>query len=503
MATKYAVIIGAGPAGLTAAYELLQRKTDIIPLVVEQADFVGGIARTYDFNGFKMDMGGHRFYSSDPSWMQWWQKILPLEDASLGRKAEATEDILLLRPRHSHILYQRKLFRYPVTLSLDTVFKLGLPKLIWCGLSYLKACWLPRPEKSLADFMINRFGRALYATFFRDYTQKVWGVPCEDLPPDWGGQRIKGISLKKVFTSAWQQAAERWRRRWPGNSSANPPAASFKEDLGQKGKEVSFIDCFVYPKYGPGQLWEKVAQQISAQGGIIHLNTQVVGLQAQEGKITGVVVQNNNSKKIIPADYVLSSMPLKDLMRSLLVTPEIAATAQEAWKIAQGLVYRDFRTVGLRIRKDAAAQKYLAKDTWIYVQEKDVQLGRIQVFNNWSPYLLPSFARAREWWLGLEYFCNEGDALWSRTATAMVDFASNELIKLGLIKEGDVLGGCSLRVAKAYPSYFGTYPALDVLKKFLGQFTNLYLIGRNGTHQYNNMDRSMATAAQAVEQLLR
>ncbi|MBP5295718.1 MAG: FAD-dependent oxidoreductase [Bacteriovoracaceae bacterium] len=499
--SQIAIIIGAGPAGLTAAYELLQQTPQIRPIILEQADFVGGIARTYDYQGYKLDMGGHRFYSAEEKWMQWWQKILPLEDGQ-AIVPEKTDELFLVRPRLSHILYQRKLCTDPVTLSLDTILKLGVIKLFKCGLSYLRARCFPRKEKSLADFMINRFGLTLYQTFFRDYTQKVWGVPCEQLPPDWGGQRIKGISLLAVARAACKtlgqelskqikKSLKRFTRRSSSSSSS-----TWHSNLGQGGKEISFIDRFIYPKYGPGQLWEKVAHLIQERGGEIHLGEKVQRIFTRNSRIVGV----KTTRDFYRADWVFSSMPLKDLMGSLEVTP--TENYLPAYHVAAGLVYRDFRTVGLSVKQlnDPKRRHVLQQhDTWIYVQEKDVLLGRIQIFNNWSPYLVPP--GETDLWLGLEYFCNEGDFIWTMSEAAMIEFAGQELVKLGLVKQEDLKGGCSLRVAKAYPSYIGTYPQIKVLRDYLAQFTNLFLIGRNGTHQYNNMDQSMADGEKAVYQL--
>ena len=313
--SKTAIIIGAGPAGLTAAYELLQRIPHIKPIILEQADFVGGIARTYDYRGYKLDMGGHRFYSAEEKWMQWWQNILPLEDASQGRTPQKMDELFLVRPRQSHILYQRKLFTYPVTLSFDTIFKLGIFRLVQCGISYLKARCFPRKEKSLADFMINRFGRTLYQTFFRDYTQKVWGVPCEQLPPDWGGQRIKGISLTSVAQEAVKAIGRAIKKQFKKclKKMGRSVDTYWQNDLGQAGKEISFIDRFIYPKYGPGQLWEKVAQLIQQQGGQIYLSAPVVRIKAQGNQIIGVQTKDH----FYSADWVFSSMPIKDLMANL------------------------------------------------------------------------------------------------------------------------------------------------------------------------------------------
>lgn len=484
-----AIIIGAGPAGLTAAYELLE-KTNIIPIIFESTSDIGGISKTINYKGNRIDIGGHRFFSKSEKVMNWWLNILPLED-NLLLQSQEKNDIMLLRPRLSRILFLRKFFDYPVSLSWNTISNLGFTRMSKIGFSYIKSVLFQRKENSLEDFFINRFGYELYSTFFKDYTQKVWGVPCSEITPEWGIQRIKGLSVAKAILNAIKKPF-------------------IKPDLTQKNKETSLIEQFMYPKFGPGQMWEKVADIVKSKGGEIYLNQNVVGINTNNNKITSVMVQNTQTREIKEhfADYVISSMPVKDLITSIE-----KSVPQDVQSIATGLKYRDFITVGILLNKLKIGS---ISDNWIYIQEKDVKLGRIQVFNNWSPYLVknPDYI-----WLGLEYFCNEGvnelttakgswpdghssEHLWNMPDDEFSAFAVEELAKIGFINQEDVLDSVVIRMPKAYPAYFGTYDKFNVIKDFLNQFENLFLIGRNGMHRYNNMDHSMLSAMQVVENIV-
>ena len=504
MKRKTAIIIGAGPAGLTAAYELLQ-KTDIRPVILEQTDHIGGISSTFNHHGNRMDMGGHRFFSKSDRVMKWWQEILPLQgfpsqdDILLGRdkplsKAEGAPDpersdkVMLLRDRFSRIYYLRKFFDYPVKINATTLNNLGVIRIFRSGLSYLKARAFPiRNEKSLEDFMINRFGRDLYNTFFRDYTEKVWGVPPTQIQPDWGAQRIKGISISKIIAQALRSAFRGKER-----------------SLSQKETETSLIEQFIYPKFGPGQLWEEVADRITAKGGDIRLHSKVSAMEYGENRITAVEATDTETgaKTTIPADYFFSSMPVRELIRAAG-----DAAARNVREVAEGLVYRDFMTVGLLVKKLAIRNTSkirtvagIVPDLWIYIQEADVRFGRLQIFNNWSPYMVRDLEHTV--WLGLEYFCNEGDDLWTMEDGAFMEMAAGELAKIGIISPDDVLDSCLVRVPKAYPAYFGTYKRFDEIRRFTDRHENLFLIGRNGQHRYNNMDHSMLTAMTAVDNII-
>ncbi len=495
---KTAVIIGAGPAGLTAAYELL-KTTDVKPIVLEENDFVGGISRTAVYKGNRMDIGGHRFFSKSDTVMDWWADILPLQgfpsrdDLSIERSVnlsaggpdpEKEDRVLLVRSRLSRILYTRKLFDYPVSLNASTIRNLGLWRMFKIGMSYLKVCILPkRKEVSLEDFMINRFGVELYRTFFRDYTEKVWGIPCDKISADWGAQRIKGLSIGKTLLHAVKSFL---------------PKKSVS--IRQKGTETSLIGEFLYPKLGPGELWETVAEKIQKLGGEIHLHSKATSLEVSGQKISAVRYTENGEEKRLEADYVMSTMPVKNLVEAL---PNVPA---EVSRIAKGLVYRDFMTVGLLldsldIKNPAKAGtpesrlKFVA-DNWIYVQESDVKLGRIQVFNNWSPYLVSDPSKV---WIGLEYFVNEGDEMWNMTDRDFIDFAIAELEKIHVAKRSAVKDSVLFRVPKTYPAYFGTYKEFGKVREYVDSFENLFLMGRNGMHKYNNMDHSMLTAMETVK----
>ncbi len=498
---EIAVIAGAGPAGLTAALELL-RSSSVRPLVFELESQPGGISRTIDYHGNRMDIGGHRFFSKSDWVMKWWQGILPVADDQLGEAetcslsyqnqsrsfipsavAQASRDaVMLVRPRLSRIYYRRKFFDYPLKLTVGLLSNLGLVEAARIGASYAAARVSRRfPEESLEDFLVNRFGERLYTTFFKSYTEKVWGVPCEQISSEWGAQRIKGLSV----TNALLHALRGLRPR--------------RQDVQQRDVETSLIERFLYPKFGPGQMWEEVAARVELAGGEVHYRHRVVALHREGTRIVGADVQDlgNGSVRRIDCHHFVSTMPLGELVALLAPErPEIAATAA-------ALPYRDFITAGLLVRRMRGAASIsgpgtpaMPPDNWIYVQEPDVQLGRLQIFNNWSPHLVRDPSTV---WLGLEYFCRAGDDLWSRCDTDFLRFAAGELEQIGLIDRADVLDGTVVRVPKAYPAYFGEYRHITRLTEWLAQFPNLFPIGRNGMHRYNNQDHSMLTARAAVE----
>jgi protoporphyrinogen oxidase len=502
MSSKQAIIIGAGPAGLTAAVELLD-KTDITPLVLEMSDCVGGISRTTNYKGNRIDLGGHRFFSKSDRVMEWWLKKLPLEEsvpaASAARHGEASPNeagvaasdagaadrVMLRRRRKSRIYFLRKFFAYPIRLNFDTVAKLGLVRMVKIALSYGRASlFATRNPKNLEEFFIGRFGRELYLTFFKSYTEKVWGESCRQISAEWGAQRIKGLSIKK--------ALDHFVRTLFGRK---------RGDIAQKTTETTLIEEFLYPKHGPGQMWETVADEVTRRGGSILFHQRVTKLHVQGNRITGVdaVDARNGQVNSYPADYVFSTMPVVELVDSL--ETNVPATVRE---VASGLIYRDFITVGLlvkrlKIQEQGRQGPHPISDNWIYIQEPDVKLGRLQIFNNWSPYMVADPATT---WLGLEYFCYESDDLWNLTDHAMIELAKTELARIGIIETGDVLDGTVLRMPKTYPAYFGTYDRFGEIRAFVDQFSNLFLIGRNGMHKYNNQDHSMLTAMTAVDNII-
>lgn len=481
MKKRTAIIIGAGPAGLTAAYELLAR-TDIKPIILESTYAIGGISRTVNYKGNRIDIGGHRFFSKSDVVMQWWQNIMPLEgSASLSTKTEPDLDksdlIMLVRSRLSRIFFLRKFFPYPLSLDAAVLVNLGLYRVVKVAVAYLRAVLFPiRPEKNLEDFFVNRFGRELYATFFRDYTEKVWGVPCHEISADWGAQRIKGLSIVKSIIHAVKKIVSR-------------------KSLLEGDVETSLIEQFWYPKLGPGQLWEEVARRVEEAGGKILLGHEVIALRHAEGRISSVKVIDaaTGAKAELEAEFFLSSMPVKDLI--LAMQPRVPQPVEE---IAAGLMYRDFITVGLLVKKliiTDPSTGATVSDNWIYIQEQDVKIGRLQIFNNWSPYLVNDPDTV---WLGLEYFCSKGDSLWSMVDEDLRALGIAELSKIAIISPEDVMDSVVIRVPKAYPAYFGSYDQFDLLRAHLDKISNMYLIGRNGMHKYNNADHSMLTSMAAV-----
>lgn len=472
-----AVIAGAGPAGLTAAFELLSR-TRVKPVVFEATDTIGGISRTVNHNGNRMDIGGHRFFSKSDRVMDWWSERMP------GKDPVKEDRTLLKRNRVSRIYYLRKFFDYPVTLSLRTLRNMGLGRTVRAGFGFLKANFHKLPEDSLENFYINRFGRPLYNLFFEDYTEKVWGVHPSKLGADWGSQRVKGLSITAIVKDMFAKKFSR------------------KEDNSKV--ETSLIESFIYPKFGPGQLWEAVASDVSAAGGDIEMQTAVtaVNVDAASRRVVSVTVRGQDGlEKTVPCDYFISSMPLRDLVAAIRGI-EVPA---EAARVARELPYRDFITVGLLVDRLAIENttkletyKNRIPDTWIYVQERDVKLGRIQVFNNWSPYMVRD--NDSTMWIGLEYFCNEGDWMWEMSDKDFIDMAVRELRHIGIIGENtEIKDSVRIKIQKAYPAYHGTYYQLDAVKDFLNSIGNLYCIGRNGQHRYNNMDHSMLTAMETVD----
>jgi protoporphyrinogen oxidase len=486
-----AIIAGAGPAGLTTALELLET-TDVIPLVFEADTTVGGLSKTINYRGNRLDIGGHRFFSKSTRVMDWWTQIMPVQGGResdpgwLSSVAEAGPDpaevelVMLLRERRSRILYLGRMFDYPVSLNANTVRNLGPWRMAKIAASYARARLLPiRSESTLEEFMINRFGRELYRTFFEDYTEKVWGVPCSQIKADWGAQRIKGLSVSKVLRHALGRVFSR------GSSDG---------DIYQKGSETSLIERFLYPKRGPGQLWEEVARQVTERGGQIHLGHTITAMEVEGDRIVAATVRDSDGReRRVAGDYFISTMPVRELIAGMGdVVPS------EVREVAQALDYRDFITVGVLLRRREGSRLSAMSDNWIYVQEPEVKVGRLQIFNNWSPYLV---GEPDTLWVGMEYFANEGDALWSMSDAEMSTFALAELAQLELIQPDDVLDNTVIRVPKAYPAYFGSYDRFDVIRAYVDTLKNLFLIGRNGMHRYNNQDHSILTAFAAVENI--
>jgi protoporphyrinogen oxidase len=498
------IIVGAGPAGLTAALEL-QRQTGIKPILIEASHEIGGISRTVRYKGNRMDIGGHRFFSKSDRVMQWWQEIMPVASGGTGgdelryqgQRRELPESanladperedlVMLVRQRQSRIYFLRRFFDYPIRLTAGTLRKMGLLRTLRCGLSYMRSAILPqRREKSLEDFLINRFGKQLYLTFFKSYTEKVWGVPCHQISAEWGAQRIKGLSLTGVVKHFL-------KKTFSSRQSAG---------LAQKETETSLIEKFLYPKYGPGQLWEHTAELILQGGGEIHFGVTIDRIQVEGDKVVAIEGLRDTGERVTYAgDFFFSTMPVRDLIRAMG-----SAVPHEVTEVSEGLVYRDFITVGLLAKKLSVTEAGGAplKDNWIYIQEPDVTVGRLQIFNNWSPWLVNQPQGGPEKvWIGLEYFCYETDPLWRLTDAEMSKLAIEEVARIGILKADDVEDSHVVRVPKTYPAYFGSYDRFDTIRDFTDRFENLFLVGRNGMHKYNNQDHSMLTAMTAVENII-
>ncbi|GAC1676446.1 MAG: NAD(P)/FAD-dependent oxidoreductase [Candidatus Acidiferrum sp.] len=479
---KTAIIIGAGPGGLTAAFELATR-TDIQPIVLERSTYMGGISRTINYKGNRMDLGGHRFFSKSDRVMEWWLKQLPM-----AREGENLHDDrrMLARSRKSRIYFLRKFFNYPIQLSGATLLNLGVWRTLRIGLSYLRSVFFPPKQvKNLEQFFISRFGRELYATFFKSYTEKVWGVACRDISAEWGAQRIKGLSIRKAILHFLKRSGQK------GKTTG---------DLAQKRTETSLIEQFLYPKLGPGQMWEEVARRLQENGGQIVTEFNATGVETSGGQITAITGQDAQGKECrYHGDYFFSTTSVQELVRAMKA--DVPANVRE---ISEGLQYRDFITVGLlltrlTIEEPGGGQTKLITDNWIYLQDPDVLAGRLQIFNNWSPYLV---ADPDKVWIGVEYFCREGDHLWRRTDEEMAQLAIAELDKIKIIDKSDVLDSTVARMPKTYPAYFGAYERFDEVREYLDTFPNLFLIGRNGMHKYNNQDHSMLTAMVSVDNII-
>lgn len=492
---KKVIIIGAGPAGITAGYELLKQSNEYEVTILEESSYVGGISRTEVYNGHRMDIGGHRFFSKSQEVNDWWSQIMPMQGAPAydddklsrdvplekgGPDPEKVDRVMLNRSRISHIYYKRKFFEYPVRMNMDTIKNMGFGTTMQAGFSYLGSMVAKKPVNSLENFYINQFGRKLYSMFFEGYTEKLWGRHPREIDPSWGAQRTKGLSITEIVKDATRKA--------------------FHKEA--KVVNTSLIGAFKYPKLGPGQLWECAAADFEAMGGSIHYNCRVIRINTNGNQVESVTCAVDGITIEEKADIVISSMPIKDLIIGMSNVPGNVS------EVARKLPYRDFVTVGLLVPKlrisNTTYMRTLGNvipDTWIYVQDPGIKMGRIQIFNNWSPYLLENPEKTV--WVGLEYFCNEGDRYWNMTDEEWIEFATKELVQMGILSESaKVLDAHKVAVKKAYPAYFDTYARFDEVRTYLDGFENLYCVGRNGQHRYNNMDHSMITAFETVKNII-
>lgn len=448
--SKKTAIIGAGPAGLTAAYLLGKAGVDVT-VFEKDPQYVGGISRTENYKGYHFDIGGHRFFSKSKEVEDFWSEIL--------------SDEMLERPRSSRIYYNKKFFSYPLA-AFEALKKLGIIESGLCVLSYFKAKIAPiKNPDNLEDWVSNQFGKRLFRIFFKTYTEKVWGISCKEISADWAAQRIKGLSLSSAIKNAL-----------------------FKPKNESKDKVIkTLIDSFRYPKKGPGMMWEVCRDKCLAMGVKVEMNTGVKGLFYDNGKWSIGTTQGTTYEGF---DYVLSSAPMRELVQSIYPAP--AANAIEA---AKQLGYRDFLTVVLICKADDAFN-----DNWIYIHDPSVKVGRIQNFKSWSPYMVPDPSMAC---YGLEYFCFEGDGLWTSSDDILIDQAKREMKQIGLLKEESVTDGYVVRQPKAYPIYDHHYKEhVATIRKALEPYQGLYLVGRNGMHKYNNQDHSMMTAMLAAQNII-
>ena len=492
---KKALVIGAGPAGLTAAYELLTKSEDMEVMVFEESDCFGGISKTVEYKGNRMDMGGHRFFSKIPEVNAWWDKMLPMQGSATyddillnrpmplaegGPDPEKEDRVMLTRHRVSRILFDNKFYDYPVTLKMETLKNMGFFTTMKVGFSYLAAILHKKPEDNLENFYINRFGRKLYSMFFEYYTENLWGRHPSEIDASWGAQRVKGLSVVAIIKDIFGKIFKKKNRK----------------------VETSLIEEFKYPKLGPGQLWDVTAEEITKLGGTIIKNAKVTKLQKEGDKIVSLTYVKDGQEVTVEGDYIISSMPVKDLVAGMNDVPA------EPARIAAGLPYRDYMTLGVLVPRINLENKTKLKtvsnivpDCWVYVQDRRVKMGRFQIYNNWSPYMIKDLENTI--WIGLEYFVNEGDEFWNMTEEQFSAFGVQEMVNLGLIDSPDVVLDTHMeKVKKAYPAYFDTYDEMDKLVEYLKSIDNLYCVGRNGQHRYNNIDHSMVTSFETVKNIL-
>ena len=440
------VVLGAGPAGLTAAYEL--NRHDVKSVILEQYHMVGGLARTESYRGYLFDLGGHRFFTKVSLVEKIWKEIL--------------DEDMIVRPRLSRIFYNSKFYHYPLEPK-NVIENLGLWEIFRCGISYLRARISPKmPEDDFASWVCNRFGERLFLKFFKSYTEKVWGMPCEQIRADWAAQRIRGLSLMSAARNA-----------------LFPP----KEG---KSELRTLTTEFLYPRQGPGMMWSRMSDILQGQGNKVHLNTGVEKIHWQPGGVTAVTAGGRR----FSGSHYISTLPIRDMLRSLDPAPP-----EKVLNAANDFSYRDFLTVALMVEGTD-----LFPDNWIYIHSPTVRVGRIQNYTNWSPEMSPDPSMSC---LGMEYFCSEGDDLWSMTDEQLLAMGKREMAEIGVLNGARITDGTVVRVRKAYPVYDDKYErGLAIVREFLTTLPNLQLVGRNGQHRYNNQDHSMLAAVLAARNIL-
>ena len=465
-------------------------------VVFEESDCFGGISKTVNYKGNRMDMGGHRFFSKIPEVNAWWDHMLPMQGhptyddiilhrpmpvAEGGPDPEKEDRVMLTRHRVSRILFDTKFYDYPISLKPETFKNFGLLTTLKVGFSYLGSMFHKLPEDNLENFYINCFGRKLYSMFFEYYTENLWGRHPSEIDASWGAQRTKGLSIMGILKDFFGKLFKVKNRK----------------------VNTSLIEEFKYPKLGPGQLWDVTAAEVEKLGGTIIKNAKVTRVHKNANNVlTSLTYEKDGQELTMEGDYFISSMPVKDLVGGMNDVPADAA------RIAAGLPYRDYMTLGVLVPKINLVNKTnirtvnnIVPDCWVYVQDRNVKLGRFQIYNNWSPYMIKDLEHTV--WIGLEYFVNEGDEYWNMTEEEFAKIGVSEMIKLGLIDSPDVVLDVHMeKVKKAYPAYFDTYDEIDRLVDYLSSIENLYCVGRNGQHRYNNIDHSMVTSFEAVKNIL-
>ncbi|MBR4175482.1 MAG: NAD(P)/FAD-dependent oxidoreductase [Lachnospiraceae bacterium] len=495
MADTY-LVIGAGPAGLTAAYELLKQKKGCQVYVFEETQSMGGISKTVNYKGNRMDMGGHRFFSKIDRVNAWWDEILPMQGAPAkddiilkrhvkvkkgGPDPEKKDAVMLKRRRISRIFFDDKFYDYPISMKRETFRNMGFINTMKVGFSYLATIVHKLPETNLENFYINRFGRKLYSMFFEYYTENLWGRHPSQIDASWGAQRVKGLSIVAIIKDIFGKVFKVKNRK----------------------VETSLIEEFKYPKLGPGQLWELTADKIRQMGGEIITGAQVVRIEKNaDNHLTGLVYKKDGQEISVEGDVIISSMPLKDLVMGMNDVPK------DVHEVASHLPYRDYMTLGvlvpsLRLKNITKIKTVsnIVPDCWVYVQDRRVKMGRFQIYNNWSPYMVKDLENTV--WVGLEYFVDEGDEYWNMSEREFSAMGVSEMVKIGLIRsKKDVIDTHMEKIKKAYPAYFDSYDDIDVVVDYLKQIDNLYCVGRNGQHRYNNIDHSMCTSFEAVSNIV-